>query len=381
MQGARRRPWWLPRASRATPQTPLSLPTLRDRADFPSCGVVASLLGAYPTASAPPCLRGNLPRSRPREILRQAPWPRPPRADQRRGPTVLRSCRARRAKMQNSNGRLRGGPVSIQVLPDELINQIAAGEVIERPASVVKELVENSLDAAARRVDVELERGGSGLIRVRDDGIGIRAQEIGIALARHATSKITSLLDLETIATLGFRGEALPSIASVSRLSLVSRSAETEHAWAVEARDGEVSAPIPASHPPGTSVEVRDLFFNVPARRKFLRSEATEYQHVVRMLERLALSRFEVGFTLSHNGTAVWALPPARSQPERLARVAKVCGEEFAAHVIELQYTAAAFSLSGWLALPTFSRSQSHLQFAFLHGRFLRGKPVAGSAP
>ena len=270
--------------------------------------------------------------------------------------------------------------MSIQVLPDELINQIAAGEVIERPASVVKELVENSLDAAARRIDVELERGGSGLIRVRDDGIGIRAQEIGIALARHATSKITSLLDLETIATLGFRGEALPSIASVSRLALVSRSAETEHAWAVEARDGEVTAPTPASHPPGTSVEVRDLFFNVPARRKFLRSEATEYQHVVRMLERLALSRFEVGFTLSHNGKAVWTLPPAQSAPERLARVAKVCGEEFAAHVIELQYSADAFSLSGWLALPTFSRSQSDLQFAFLNGRFVRDKLVAGAA-
>ncbi|HWS64833.1 MAG TPA: DNA mismatch repair endonuclease MutL, partial [Steroidobacteraceae bacterium] len=270
--------------------------------------------------------------------------------------------------------------MSIQVLPDELINQIAAGEVIERPASVVKELVENSLDAAARRIDVELERGGSGLIRVRDDGTGIRAQEIGIALARHATSKITSLLDLETIATLGFRGEALPSIASVSRLTLVSRSSETEHAWAVEARDGEVTAPTPASHPPGTSVEVRDLFFNVPARRKFLRSEATEYQHVVRMLERLALSRFEVGFTLSHNGKAVWTLPPARSAPARLARVAKVCGEEFAAHVIELQYATDAFSLSGWLALPTFSRSQSDLQFAFLNGRFVRDKVVAGAA-
>jgi len=270
--------------------------------------------------------------------------------------------------------------VSIQVLPEELINQIAAGEVIERPASVVKELVENSLDAGARRIDVELERGGSGLIRVRDDGIGIRAQEIGIALARHATSKITSLLDLETIATLGFRGEALPSIASVSRLSLVSRSAEAEHAWAVEARDGVVTAPTPASHPQGTSVEVRDLFFNVPARRKFLRSEATEYQHVVRMLERLALSRFEVGFTLSHNGKAVWTLPPARTQPERLARVAKVCGEEFAAHVIELQYAAETFSLSGWLALPTFSRSQSDLQFAFLNGRFVRDKLVAGAA-
>lgn len=273
-----------------------------------------------------------------------------------------------------------GGRVSIQVLSDELINQIAAGEVIERPASVVKELVENSLDAGARRIDVELERGGAGLIRVRDDGRGIRPQEIGIALARHATSKIASLDDLEKIATLGFRGEALPSIASVSRLSLISRSAEAEHAWAVEAREGTLTPPTPASHPPGTSVEVRDLFFNVPARRKFLRSEPTEFQHVVRMLERLALSRFEVGFSLTHNGKSVWVLPPAPSESLRLARVAQVCGEEFAAHVIELQHRTESFTLRGWLALPTFSRSQSDLQFAFLNGRFVRDKLVAGAA-
>jgi DNA mismatch repair protein MutL len=270
--------------------------------------------------------------------------------------------------------------LSIQVLSDELINQIAAGEVIERPASVVKELVENSLDAAARRIDVELERGGCGLIRVRDDGIGISPHEIGIALARHATSKIASLDDLENIATLGFRGEALPSIASVSRLSLISRCAEAEHAWAVEARDGELSAPKPASHPQGTSLEVRDLFFNVPARRKFLRSEGTEFQHVVRMLERLALSRFDVGFTLSHNGKSVWSLPPARSPAERLARVAKVCGEDFASHVLELRHDREDLRLSGWLALPTFSRTQSDLQFAFLNGRFVRDKLLAGAA-
>jgi DNA mismatch repair protein MutL len=264
-------------------------------------------------------------------------------------------------------------------LPDALISQIAAGEVIERPASVVKELVENSLDAGARRIEVELERGGTSLIRVRDDGIGLDPAEIGIALARHATSKIASLEDLECIATLGFRGEALPSIASVSRLSLVSRSATASHAWAVEARDGVVTAPTPASHPPGTSVEVRDLFFNVPARRKFLRSEPTEYQHVVRMLERLALSRFDVGFALAHNGKDVWQLPPAHSPADRLARVARVCGEEFAAHVIELRHETESLRLEGWLALPTFSRSQSDLQFAFLNGRFVRDKLLSGA--
>jgi DNA mismatch repair protein MutL len=268
----------------------------------------------------------------------------------------------------------------IQILPDELINQIAAGEVVERPASVVKELVENALDAGALRIEVELERGGCALIRVRDDGIGIEPVEMGLALARHATSKISSLQELERVATLGFRGEALPSIASVSRLTLTSRSRHAEHAWTVEARDGELGSPAPASHPPGTSVEVRDLFFNVPARRKFLRSEATEYQHVLRMLERLALSRFEVGFALVHNGKIVWSLPPAASHAQRLARVSKLCGEEFAAHVLELRHDTESLRLSGWLALPTFSRSQSDLQFAFLNGRYVRDKLIAGAA-
>jgi DNA mismatch repair protein MutL len=267
----------------------------------------------------------------------------------------------------------------IQQLSDALISQIAAGEVIERPASVVKELVENALDAQAKRIEVELERGGCGLIRVRDDGVGIQPEEIALALARHATSKIASLDDLERVATLGFRGEALPSIASVSRLSLVSRSAAAAHAWSVEARDGALAAPVPASHPPGTSVEVRDLFFNVPARRKFLRSDATEYQHIVRMLERLALSRFAVAFTLVHNGRTVWSLPAAFSAAERLARVAKICGEDFAGHVIELKHDTESLRLSGWLALPTFSRSQSDLQFAFLNGRFVRDKLLAGA--
>jgi DNA mismatch repair protein MutL len=269
--------------------------------------------------------------------------------------------------------------LAIQILADELVNQIAAGEVIERPASVAKELVENSLDAGARRIEVELERGGCGLIRVRDDGIGIPPDEIRLALARHATSKIASLADLERVATLGFRGEALPSIASVSRLSITSRSAAADHGWSVEAREGALSTPTPASHPPGTSVEVRDLFFNVPARRKFLRTEATEYQHVLRMLERLALSRFAVGFSLVSNGRTVWTLPPAASQQERLIRVAKLCGEDFAGHVIELSHDLESLQLTGWLGLPTFSRSQSDLQFAFLNGRYVRDRVIAGA--
>jgi DNA mismatch repair protein MutL len=274
--------------------------------------------------------------------------------------------------------------LSIQLLPDTLINQIAAGEVIERPASVVKELVENALDARAGRIDVELERGGCTLIRVRDDGVGIEPQEMSLALARHATSKIASLEDLASVATLGFRGEALPSIASIARVSLVSRAAQQPHAWSLDVQDGNAAdvsgrVPAPASHPPGTCIEVRDLFFNVPARRKFLRSEATEYQHTVRMLERLALSRFDVAFSLLHNGKTIWTLPTAATAAERLQRIAKLCGDEFAAHVMEVHYDADDLKLSGWLALPTFSRSQSDLQFSFLNGRFVRDKLLAGA--
>jgi len=268
----------------------------------------------------------------------------------------------------------------IQILPDELISQIAAGEVIERPASVIKELVENALDAQARRIDVDVERGGAALMRVRDDGTGIDAPDLGLALMRHATSKIASLNDLEHVRSLGFRGEALPSIASVSRLTLASRAAGAAHAASVAAQDGAVQAVRPASHPHGTSVEVRDLFSNVPARRKFLRTEATEFQHVARMLERLALSRFDVAFSLTHNGKDIWTLPAAISAAERLARVAAICGDEFAEHVIELRHERESLRLSGWLGLPTFSRSQSDLQFVFLNGRYVRDKLLAGAA-
>lgn len=270
-------------------------------------------------------------------------------------------------------------PLPIQVLPEELISQIAAGEVIERPASVVKELVENALDAGARRIEIDLEQGGTTLIRVRDDGLGIAPGQLALALARHATSKITSLSDLERVRSLGFRGEALPSIASVSRLSITSRAGGQEHGFGIEAREGVAAEARPAAHPVGTSVEVRNLFFNVPARRKFLRTAQTEFQHVQRMLERLALSRFEVGFQLAHNGRGVWALAPAATAGERLSRVAQIAGEEFAAHVIEVDHPLENMRLSGWLGLPTFSRGQADLQFAFLNGRFVRDKLLSSA--
>jgi DNA mismatch repair protein MutL len=270
--------------------------------------------------------------------------------------------------------------VSIRILSPSLINQIAAGEVIERPASVIKELVENSLDAGATKIDVELERGGLSSIRVRDDGAGVAAHQLPLALAPHATSKIASLDDLEHVASLGFRGEALASIASVSNLTLTSRDAAAEHAWRIIAGEREHTSVMPAAQPRGTSVDVQNLFFNVPARRKFLRSEQVELQHISRMLERLALSRFDVGFSLTHNGKSLWRLAPASTPEQRLSRVAKICGDEFASHVIEIKHDIENLHLAGWLGLPTFSRSQADLQFAFVNGRFVRDKLLTSAA-
>jgi len=258
----------------------------------------------------------------------------------------------------------------IRELPSQLINQIAAGEVVERPASVVKELVENSLDAGARRIEVDIERGGAGLCRVRDDGVGIPPEELALALARHATSKIASLDDLEHVASLGFRGEALPSIASVSRLRLVSRSAGDRGAWAVEAG----AEPVPAPHPPGTTVEVRDLFFNTPARRRFLKTERTEFGHVQRVLERLALSRFTTALRLTHNGRVVLDLPAADARSAETARVGRVCGTAFAEHALYLERDAGGLSLRGWLARPTFSRAQPDIQHLYVNGRAIRDR-------
>jgi len=267
----------------------------------------------------------------------------------------------------------------IRVLPEQLIHQIAAGEVIERPASVLKELIENSIDAGARRIEVEIEEGGVRLCRVRDDGNGIEREELVLALARHATSKITTIDDLERVGTLGFRGEALPSIASVSRMRLVSRSANASHAYAIDADNGQVSSPAPAAHPVGTTVEVRDLFFNVPARRKFLRAERTETQHIARMVERLALSRFEVAFSLSAARRSLADYPAAASRIECERRVAQVVGDEFIANALYVEHESAGCRLTGWLCQPTYARAQPDLQHFYLNGRMLRDRLVASA--
>jgi DNA mismatch repair protein MutL len=267
----------------------------------------------------------------------------------------------------------------IRVLPEQLIHQIAAGEVIERPASVLKELIENSIDAGARRIEVEIEDGGVRLCRVRDDGGGIDRDELVLALARHATSKITTIDDLERVGTLGFRGEALPSIASVSRMRLVSRSASASHAFAIDADNGAVTSPAPAAHPVGTKVEVRDLFFNVPARRKFLRAERTETQHIARMVERLALSRFEIALSLSAGRRALADYPAARSRVEQERRVAQVVGDEFIANALYVEHESAGCRLTGWLCQPTYARAQPDLQHFYLNGRMLRDRLVASA--
>jgi len=265
----------------------------------------------------------------------------------------------------------------IQQLPSHLINQIAAGEVVERPASVVKELVENSLDAGARSVQIDIVSGGQKLIRIRDDGKGIARDELALALSRHATSKISSLDDLESVASLGFRGEALPSIASVARLCLISRTAESDSAWQVEADSGRISEPSPTAHPLGTTVEVHDLFYNTPARRRFLRTERTEYTHIEKWVRRLALSRPQVAFTLTHNRRTVLSLSAAGSEEAQRQRVASVCGDAFAEQCVYLERDTDGIALSGWIGLPTFNRSQPDLQYWFVNGRSISDKTLS----
>ena len=266
----------------------------------------------------------------------------------------------------------------IRLLSPRLANQIAAGGGVERPASVVKELVENALDAGANRVDVEVEQGGVKLIRVRDDGSGIEEDDLPLALSRHATSKIASLDDLEAVASLGFRGEALASISSVSRLTLTSRTESQEAASRVEVEGREMDARIsPAAHPVGTTVEVRDLFFNTPARRKFLRTEKTEFNHVEECVRRQALSRFDAGFTLRHNQRVVQSLRPAESALDRERRIGSLCGQQFIDNAVVIDAEATGLRLWGWVALPTFSRSQADLQYFFVNGRVIRDRLVA----
>ncbi len=262
----------------------------------------------------------------------------------------------------------------IRILPSELVDQIAAGEVIERPASVVKELVENSLDALATRIEVDVERGGVGLIRVRDDGSGIAAAELPAAVARHATSKIASLEDLEAIATLGFRGEALPSIGSVSRLRIASHAALAGQAAEITVDGAAVGAVRPAAHPAGTSVEVRDLFFNVPARRKFVRTETTELAHIVRLMERLALSRFDVSFRLRHGARLLLDAPAVEGVAGEAGRLEAVLGRDFPAGAVPIRHAAGPVLLSGWVGLPTRSRAQPDQQFWFVNGRSVRDR-------
>jgi DNA mismatch repair protein MutL len=268
----------------------------------------------------------------------------------------------------------------IRILADPLVDQIAAGEVIERPASVVKELIENALDAGARRLTIDIEHGGIRLVRVRDDGAGIAAAELSLALARHATSKIASLDDLERVASLGFRGEALPSIASVSRLTLRSRATGAAEAAEIESADGKTGEARPAAHPPGTTVEVRDLFHKVPARRKFLRADATEYQHVLRTITRLALSRFDVAFTLTHNRREQFSLPAAVGRLEREARIARLVGDDFVANSRHLTHAQAGLALEGWVGLPSQSRAQADRQYLYVNSRMVRDRLLANAA-
>ena len=262
----------------------------------------------------------------------------------------------------------------IHTLPSHLINQIAAGEVVERPASVVKELVENSLDAGAGAVTIEVDAGGTRLIRVIDDGCGIDRDQLVSALSRHATSKINSLADLENIASLGFRGEALPSIASVSRLTLVSRSQQADSAWKLQAR--ERADPVPDALPQGTQVEVLELFYNVPARKKFLRTEQTEYKHIETLFKNMALSHPAVAFKLIHNQKVVYQLASAQNPADQGRRLAALCGKSFSESLVEIDISSDHLRLQGWVALPTFNRSQADMQYFFVNQRMVRDKLI-----
>ena len=266
----------------------------------------------------------------------------------------------------------------IKILSPQLANQIAAGEVVERPASVVKELVENSLDAGANKIQIDIENGGANLIRIRDNGCGIPKEELSLALARHATSKIADLDDLEAILSLGFRGEALASISSVSRLMLTSRTAEQTEAWQVYAQGRDMETTIkPASHPVGTTVEVANLFFNTPARRKFLRTDKTEFAHIDEVIRRIALTKFNTAFTLTHNGKIIRQYRPAEALNQQLKRVAAICGDDFVKNALRIDWKHDDLHLSGWVATPNFSRTQNDLSYCYINGRMVRDKIIS----
>ncbi|HDX8369501.1 TPA: DNA mismatch repair endonuclease MutL [Aeromonas dhakensis] len=265
----------------------------------------------------------------------------------------------------------------IRILPPILANQIAAGEVVERPSSVVKELVENSLDAGADRVEIDIDKGGAKLIRIRDNGGGVAKDELVLALSRHATSKVATLDDLEGINSLGFRGEALASISSVSRLTFTSRTAEQSEAWQAQAEGREMSVTVkPAAHPVGTTVEVVDLFFNTPARRKFMRSEKTEFAHIDELVRRIALSRFDVTLILRHNGKVVRQYKAASTVAEQERRLAAVCGSPFMHHALAVESEHSDVRLWGWLATPAGARPQNDLQYTYVNGRMMRDKLI-----
>ncbi|MDO8953652.1 MAG: DNA mismatch repair endonuclease MutL [Gammaproteobacteria bacterium] len=266
----------------------------------------------------------------------------------------------------------------IQLLPIQLANQIAAGEVVERPASVVKELLENSLDAGATYIDIAIESGGLSSIKITDNGKGIHYDDLPLAFSRHATSKIYTLHELESLGTLGFRGEALASISSVSRASLSSRQVDSEHAWQimVEGRDQSIDLK-PAAHAVGTTIHIQDLFFNTPARRKFLKKESTEFSHIDEVVKRMALSHFDVGFSLSHNGKNVYQSAIAQNELQQEQRISEFCGKDFLKHAMKIEIEASGLRLWGWVGLPTFSRSAADLQYFYVNGRIVKDKLVA----
>ncbi|MFV0597705.1 DNA mismatch repair endonuclease MutL [Shewanella sp.] len=266
--------------------------------------------------------------------------------------------------------------MGIQILPPQLANQIAAGEVVERPASVVKELVENSLDAGATRIDIEIDKGGSKLIKIRDNGSGIPKDELALALSRHATSKLHSLDDLEAILSFGFRGEALASISSVSRLTLTSRTGEQTEAWQAYAEGVDMAVKVmPAAHPVGSTIEVVDLFFNTPARRRFLKSDKTEFTHIDEWLKRIALVRGDIHFTLTHNGKTVRNYRPAMNEPQYLQRLTQVAGRQFADEALRVECQHDDLRLSGYLQSP-WSTVLTDTHYFYVNGRLVRDRLV-----